>query len=494
MLEPKRKGKVNLRLIFILIIALTVRLYKLNIPLADHHSWRQADTASVARNFIKEGFDFLRPKIDNFTPLHAPDMPNSERLFLAEPPIYNSLVALLYYFFGINLALARGVSILSSLGSIIFIYYFVKETDSQEVALWAALFFALLPFSIYYSRVILPEPFMVFTSLGMIYFFKNWLVRGNITSFFLALFWAMISLTQKVFPLFLALPMTYLIFKIWGWRKLLHKKYLLALFIYLVISILPIVLWRRWISQYPAGIPPYDWLFNQGGIRFRPAFFRWIFDERIGKLILGCWGLPFLVIGLALKPTQKSGWFYHWWLVSFLIYIMVFAAGNVTHDYYQIVFVPIGAVFLARGADFLFSKAPKRYLNRFVSLTAAGLSLVFMLAFSWYQVRDFYNLQGGVDLAGKAVDSLTPKDALILTGDSNDASLLYNCNRYGWSGGYASFFPNEVASIEKARLLGAQYFVTTKFNQFENLEFGRYLKDKFRLIKQTDQYIIFDLR
>jgi len=43
----------------VMVLALVLRLYKIDIPLADHHSWRQADTAAVARNFVKENFDFF---------------------------------------------------------------------------------------------------------------------------------------------------------------------------------------------------------------------------------------------------------------------------------------------------------------------------------------------------------------------------------------------------------------------------------------------------
>ena len=116
-----------------------------------------------------------------------------------------------------------------------------------------------------------------------------------------------------------------------------------------------------------------------------------------------------------------------------------------------------------------------------------------MLGFSYYQVRDFYNIQGGVDLAGRAVDSLAPKEALVLSGDSNDATLLYNCNRHGWTGGYASYFPNDAASLEKARSLGAEYYVTTKVGDLEGSEFGRYLKDNYKMIQKTDQFVIFAL-
>lgn len=353
------KKKTGALLILILFLALAVRLYKINIPLADHHSWRQADTAAVARNFIKEGFDFLRPRIDNMTFLQASDLPNPERLFLAEPPVYNSIVALFYALFGVKESLARLVSILFSLGSIIFLFSLVKAFLSGKEALWAAFFFAFLPFNIFYNRTVLPESLMIFSTLAMLFFFQNWLKNERRRDFLLAILFTALALSQKIFPFFLALPMGYLVFKRWGLKLLTQKKRLGSLLVFCFLSLLPIILWRVWIARFPEGVPYYGWLFNQGGIRFRPAFFRWIFDERIGKLILGGWGLPLLGLGLVLRPGKKNGWFFHLWLLSFLLYVTVFAAGNVTHDYYQIPFIPIAAVFLAKGAHWLVS-APKK--------------------------------------------------------------------------------------------------------------------------------------
>ena len=43
-----------LLLSLIILIGFVARVYKLDSPIADWHSWRQADTAAVTRNFIKE--------------------------------------------------------------------------------------------------------------------------------------------------------------------------------------------------------------------------------------------------------------------------------------------------------------------------------------------------------------------------------------------------------------------------------------------------------
>ena len=473
----------------ILLLALGLRWYKIDIPLADHHSWRQADTAAVARNFIKEGFDFLHPRIDNMAPISKEMVFNPQRYFLVEPPIYQTLVAGVYALFGVQEKRARLVTIGFSLGAIIFLFLLVRKLVDQRIALLAAFFMAILPYSIYYSRVVLPDAEMLFTSITMLYFFILWLEKQTWRRFGLAVFFAAWALTLKMFPLFLGIPLFYLVWRQWGFNFLRQKK----LYLFLFLAFLPLVAWRIWISQFPEGIPASTWLFNLYGIRFRPAFFRWIFAERIGKLILGYWGLPLLVLGLMLKTKKKEGWFFHWWLLAFLVYVTVFATGNVTHDYYQIPFIPMAAVFLAKGTDWLL-KASKQSFSKMVSYLLIAICILFMFGFSWYEIESFYLIQGGVDLAGLAVDELLPQDALILTGDSNDATLLYNTNRYGWAGGYASNIPNEKEAFNKARERGAEYYVTTKVNELKSTEFGQFLFNESKLIKETDQYVIFDIR
>jgi len=477
--------KKYLALISVLILALFLRLYKIDLPLADHHSWRQADTAAVARNFIKEGWNFFQPKIDNFTPLH-PGQPNDQRLFLVEPPIYNSLVAGIYKLLGVSEKWARLVSVIFSLGSMVFLYLLGAYFFNDKTGLFAALFFAILPYNIFYSRVILPEPMIIFLCLGMLFFAIKWLESDSALYYLLFIIFSAVSFTQKVFPLFLNLPLFYLIWRKFSWRLIKQRK----LYLWAILAFGPFLIWRWYTGQRPEGVPANLWLFNENNIRFKGAFFNWIFAERIAKLILGFWGLPLLVLGMALKP-KKEDYFLYFWSLSMLIFIFVFAAGNVTHDYYQIPLIPIFCLFLAKGANFLLFERDKNF-DKILSGILFIVCFLLMFAFSWYQVRDFYNIQSGVDLAGHWIDENTAKDSLILTGDSNDATLLYNSNRWGWSGGYASNYPNEPGTIEQVKLLGATYYVATKFNY--GSDFGKYMLKNYPVLKQTNQFIVFSLK
>jgi len=156
--------------------AFVVRTYKINNPLADWHSWRQADTSAVSRNFIKYGFDLLHPRFDDLSSIPS-GKENPQGLRMVEFPIYNFFQAQLAIHFPEKTLewWGRMISVVFSLGSLVFLYLISRDKLGPAIGLLSAFFFAFLPFNIYYSRVVLPEPMMIFASLGMIYFFNNWL-------------------------------------------------------------------------------------------------------------------------------------------------------------------------------------------------------------------------------------------------------------------------------------------------------------------------------
>src|SRR3954454_8326765 len=49
---------------FILLFGFCARAATYKAPLLDHHGWRQADTAAIARNFLQERFNIFYPQVD----------------------------------------------------------------------------------------------------------------------------------------------------------------------------------------------------------------------------------------------------------------------------------------------------------------------------------------------------------------------------------------------------------------------------------------------
>src|SRR3989344_9149965 len=171
----------------IIVLGFSVRLYKIDNPIADWHCDRQADTAAVSRNFYKEGFNPFLPKYDDMSGVAEKPYPNIERLRLVEFPIYNTIVYLGYLINGgVDERIARLVSIAFGMGSIVFIYLIASRYFGKLVGLLSSLLYAILPFNIYFTRVILPEPALVFFCLGMFYFVNRWILENTLKLYFLS--------------------------------------------------------------------------------------------------------------------------------------------------------------------------------------------------------------------------------------------------------------------------------------------------------------------
>jgi len=232
------KKKEIFLLIFILISGFALRLYKFNNPIADWHSWRQADTSAVSRNFIKYGFDILYPRFDDLSNVPSNFYDNPMGYRFVEFPLYNIAQAGLFKIFG-RFTLeqwGRLVSIFSSLLASLFLYLIVRKHQNNLVGMLALFFFTFLPYNIYYGRTILPDAMMLMMLLGGIYFFDLWLERKIFTiydmRFALSLILIALSFLLKPFALFFTLPLLALAFNKFG-ISFLKKWQFLWLFLLL---------------------------------------------------------------------------------------------------------------------------------------------------------------------------------------------------------------------------------------------------------------------
>ena len=186
--------KEGIVLALILAVALTVRLYKIDRPLADWHSWRQADTAAVARNFIKDGFNPFIPRYDDMSS-QANGLDNPNRYRFVEFPLYNLLIAAVWKLTGIQTVSARLTTVFITLVSTVFLYLVVRHFSSTKTAALASFFFATLPYNVFYSSTILPAPLMVTSLLALYFFFTKWLDDSKKWFYlFLSIFFANIAI------------------------------------------------------------------------------------------------------------------------------------------------------------------------------------------------------------------------------------------------------------------------------------------------------------
>lgn len=456
----------------IIIIAFFIRLYKIDAPIADWHSWRQADTAAVTRNFIKEGFNPFIPRFDDMSGIAENPIANTLSFRFVEFPIYNIAVYPFYLFFGVDEKLHRLVSVFFALGGIVFLYLICKKYLGIKTGLFISLVYSLLPFNIFFSRTTLPEPTFLFFSLGMMYFLDEWVnQRKGIWAFI----FTAIAFLIKPWAIFFFLP---IIYSVYSRRN--NRKYWGQFMLFTFIAVLPFIIWRFWILQQPEGIPASSWLMNGDGIRFRPAFFWWIISERLGREILGASGFVLFIIGLILKPKNKN-YFLHVWALSLFLYFIIFATGNVRHNYYQYIFTPVAAVFLSLGFLRLLAGI-ENFLPRFWTIILALLFLPLSFYFSWTQVKGFYQINNPVIIeAGKKADQTLPKDAIVLAPYNGDTAFLYQTNRRGWP-----FMPYPIKDMI------ADYGVTSYISTALDKETSWIIRH-FNVLEQNDKYIIVDL-
>lgn len=476
-----------LLLILLIGVGLVARLYKLTTPLADWHSWRQADTASVTREFVKHTYPIWEPRYHDLSNIPS-GLDNLQGYRMVEFPLVNYLTAQLVKAFpqyGL-VVISRLVSIALSLAGIVALYGLIYLLSRRKtLAFGSSLVMATLPYSVFYSRVILPEPALIGTQLVGLCLFAYWLHwRQHRLSWFLyilSLTATAISLLLKPTGLFIAPVYIVIAIHYLGWSTFVTP----SLWVFGAITAAPLFVWRKWIKEFPEGIPASSWLLNGNGIRLRPAWWRWLFGDRLGRLILGGWGVVFAVTGLISKLrtslVRKTAFDQVTliWSASMFAYLVIFATGNVQHDYYQAILIPIVAILFARGFFWLWH-LPRTYVHRWFSRLVLIVLVVLSYALAWWEVKGYYNINNpAIVAAGQKVDQITPTESVIIAPYGGDTAFLFQTNRRGWPVG---------GEIVKRIEQGATHYVSTARD-----DETKQLMQKYTVIEQNDQYVIIDL-
>jgi len=464
-----------LLLVIIVVAGFVVRLYKFQSPLADWHSWRQADTASVTRIYVNEGVNLLYPRYYDISSVQSRLFnPNGYRF--VEFPIYNLFHTVSHRLFsGITFeASGRLVTIMATLISGLCLYYVGKTVLGKWGGLLSAFYFLLLPYNVYFGRVILPDPLAVMFALLAVVIMILFTNTKRASMLYLSAVLFSLALLVKPHAVFFGIPLAYLIFRKYPMRRVLQSaKFWLAA----VLVILPVVTWRAWIMAHPEGIPLWQWSFNGDGIRFRPSFWRWIFGERLAKIILGFWGLiPFSFGVMTLKKKIEL---VHVFLLASLLYMVIFATANVKHDYYQIFVIPSVALALSWGTLVLWKADLFDVLLRRTMLIFS-VGMMFMM--SLFLVKDqFQIINDNILRAGETADRILPKDSHVIAPYNGDTAFLYQTRRFGW--------PVVTGSIDDMISQGADYYVSVSKHDTDTLQFRKL----FVTLEETDEFIILDL-
>jgi 4-amino-4-deoxy-L-arabinose transferase-like glycosyltransferase len=515
---PRREKYV---LFFLLLLLTLLRLYHLNTPPWEiEESWRQADTESIAWNFVSYEANPLHPHLNYDGPF-----PNIPAL---ELQITTYLIAILYKLFGHHYFLARLVPVAFFLLSAGYLYFLGRLYLSPRGAFFSVLIYGTLPINIYYSRAIMPESAALMFWIAGLYYFNRWvLAKGGqdgaraahlkvikikmnaadraalkarvdssaaarakaVNPFILlmlsSVFFALALMTKPP-VVFAVIPLFYLLGCFWGlkWLKF-PESWVYAL----ATAGLPLLYYSYSISlaeyKFTLGISR-DIIWREAARAFYSpealAFYLKSIPSSLGMVGV------FLLVSSFLALTKKQVFLLVWFLAMLLEVILI--VSPIRAFYYLIFFTVPCSLLLGNLLERIFYKAGGKGLVVFLILT--------MMFSAFLQIKPMYTINETMATQVKVVRTVTEANDLLVVG-SLDPCLLSLADRRGWRYNLRlySFIPEDPYE-ELAYYLerGAKYFVPIQGKIYgdENGELLAHIENNYEKIEPIKGYPIFALR
>jgi hypothetical protein len=165
------------------------------------------------------------------------------------------------------------------------------------------------------------------------------------------------------------------------------------------------------------------------------------------------------------------------WLTSLTVFFLITENVQRLHEYYQLPFVVVAAIFFGGAAWPLFDEAwLKRHLGGGRLLLPSYMVIIALLAIAsiyssggratFYESRE-RAVSERMRQAGRVIDAITDDNDLAIVVDHfgiMSPILLYFAHLKGWSFETTDVSP---AVIDNLRRLGARYFVTTRWSELK---------------------------
>jgi hypothetical protein len=410
-------------------------------PPSDYHYHRQANTAAIARNYHRNGLQFLKPQIDWEGP--------SDQRAATEFPLYMWLVGLFWPVGGLGWIWGRLIAAAFSAATAIYLYEFLRGELEPKEAFYGALAFTVLPIEIYFGRTIQPEALALFASMGSIYHWSRALERGRSWSHWAAaVVFAFLAIAHKIPYAYLLLVLAALALVRLGKKALSDWRVWLAP----VVCLAGVVAWylycRSGVYVVPTDPDQYAKIFNYA----RLPFYVWFqFTSRYPELTTTYAGLLFVVLGARELIFGRKNFFYAWWLAAIAVYIVAGGAYTFYHEYTSLPFALVNAALIGVGVAAMAKKKP----------ALAALLALSIPAHAAGRIKHWYKTDYGfLEKAGAAAEKISaPADLFVC--DERAASLyLFFLDRKGWSWDWAESGAHSEDWLRAKIAGGAKFYMT----------------------------------
>jgi hypothetical protein len=193
--------------------------------------WREADVASVARNFARDDMRILYPQIDW--------RGNGPGYVEMEFPVYPYMMAAAYRVFGIHDVIGRFLSFAFFLGTILVFLRLAEWTLPAPGAVAAGVFFVTNPLAYRIANAVQPEGLMFLAYVAAVYCFIRWLDDDSWWWYGWSLFWTTLAILAKSPAAHIGVVFVFLIL----YKQGLAPFRRLRLWVFAAAALLPNVLW-----------------------------------------------------------------------------------------------------------------------------------------------------------------------------------------------------------------------------------------------------------
>ncbi|MBI3553791.1 MAG: glycosyltransferase family 39 protein [Elusimicrobia bacterium] len=460
-------------------------------PPLDYHYHRQCNTATIARNYHRNGLRFGTPQID-----WEGDYAGKAA---TEFPLYMWLMGLFWPIAGLGALWGRLLSSAFSALTAVYLFLFLDKREKRlerRAALYAGVLFSAIPLEVYFGRTIQPEALALLATMGALYHWDAWLdaprKRGHWAA---ATGFAFLAIAHKLPYLYLLLPLAGLAWlpprrrpwsDPWAWSAC-------------ALTLAGVAGWYRYASSGVFVVPAHAGEFlKMLEYEHLPYFIFFQFFSRLPELAATYGGLALGVAGAwRLAAIGGQRFFALWWAA---VAIDMALAGGYAHwhEYTSLPFAPVNAALIGAGLDWLQKKsemlAPAQRFKARLALAGLALSIPLHAALRighWYRV-DYPYLWG----ADKAAASVSLPQDLFVCNQRTSSACLFSLDRKGWS-----WEVTEVGARASAELLerrvneGAKFYATSKsrLDEPEAKTWKAYLEARHKAVYDRDDLLIFRL-
>lgn len=396
--------------------------------IAGIHAWRQTQTMTVVENFAFEDMNILNPRINS--------RGDGDGIFRMEFPLMQWGFAWFYRWFGNELIIARLLSFLISIFSVIGFYRLLRAwKQTPLISGLGAWCYGWSPVLFYYAINPLPDNLALCFGIWSLVFLKRFQLYGNTVSLVgFGVFLSMATAVKLPFILFGAgyIPLFF--------EQLRNKDSGLVFYRSMLIPacMTPAAAWYIWVIPTWGNAQIISGAAARGSFDLMAALNTiWgTLTFMLIELFINYGALLFFLFGLIFIIREK-----HRILISFkvelsiLCFLALFFLYEVNviglaHDYYHFPFLPIIFLVVAKGLQLVLYHKLK-WLRR---LGYLALLIVPLTAYLRTQNRWEPSTKALLLLNHKQqLRNAVPNDALVVTG--NDISrhiMLYHIGKKGW--------------------------------------------------------------